>query len=162
MKKLLPLLFCVIIFANACTKKRCAYNASTKVATTAEITALKQHLDSKGIVATQAASGLFYKIIEAGTGTETPTLCDAVNVAYKGTLLDGTSFDSSEGVTFELGRLIDAWQKAIPLIKKGGKIEIYAPASLAYGASGVPAVNGSVAIPPYSPLYFEIQLLDIN
>lgn len=107
----------------------------------------------------KTASGLLYKIEKAGEG-ESPKATDTVKVHYKGTLTDGTVFDSSydrgEPIEFQLNQLIPAWIEAIPMLKKGGKMEIVAAPNLAYGE------RQAGKIPANSTLKFEIELLDFK
>ena len=103
-------------------------------------------------------SGLQYKVIKEGTGN-TPTATDKVKTHYKGTLIDGTEFDSSykrnRPAEFGVKGVIKGWTEALQLMKVGGKWELYIPAELAYGQRGRPS------IPANSTLIFEIELLDI-
>ncbi|OYX66803.1 MAG: peptidylprolyl isomerase [Sphingomonadales bacterium 32-64-17] len=96
----------------------------------------------------------------AGDGTgPAPTVQDTVTVHYTGKLTDGTTFDSSRGrdpATFPLGRLVKAWQIAIPYMGVGDTAEILVPAEMGYGA------RGAGPIPPASTLWFEIELLGIE
>ncbi|MDH2924692.1 FKBP-type peptidyl-prolyl cis-trans isomerase FkpA [Nicoletella semolina] len=107
----------------------------------------------------KTASGLLYKIEKAGEGAS-PKATDKVKVHYKGTLTDGTVFDSSyergEPIEFQLNQLIPAWVEAIPMLKKGGKMEIVVPPSLGYGE------RQAGKIPANATLKFEIELLDFN
>ncbi|MDH2998448.1 peptidylprolyl isomerase [Pasteurellaceae bacterium LFhippo2] len=107
----------------------------------------------------KTASGLLYKIEKAGEG-ESPKATDTVKVHYKGTLPDGTVFDSSydrgEPIEFQLNQLIPAWIEAIPMLKKGGKMEIVLPPELGYGD------RQAGKIPANSTLKFEIELLDFK
>lgn len=109
---------------------------------------------------TTTASGLQYKIISPGDGT-LPTAADTVQVHYRGTLIDGTEFDSSYThggpATFPLNGVIPGWTEGLQLISKGGKAELYIPSELAYGPRGMGQVIG-----PHSALVFEVELLDIN
>ncbi|MEA3503695.1 MAG: FKBP-type peptidyl-prolyl cis-trans isomerase [Bacteroidota bacterium] len=104
-------------------------------------------------------SGLQYKVIKEGEGAM-PAAEDNVSVHYHGTLLDGKVFDSSvdrgEPVTFPVNGVIKGWQEAIQLMKEGGKLLIFVPSELAYGAQGA----GNV-IPPHTPLAFEVELIKI-
>lgn len=108
----------------------------------------------------ETASGLQYIIEEAGTGNK-PGPTDQVEVHYRGTLLDGKEFDSSysrnEPIVFGLNQVIPGWTEGVQLIGKGGKIKLFIPSDLAYGARG--AGN---AIPPDSTLIFDVELLDIK
>ena len=110
--------------------------------------------------ATAPAPALVYRSLREGTGAS-PTAADSVRVHYRGTLLDGTEFDSSykrnEPATFPLGRVIPCWTEGVQRMKVGGKAELVCPPELAYGARGA---GGS--IPPNATLRFEIELLAIN
>ncbi|MDP0026013.1 FKBP-type peptidyl-prolyl cis-trans isomerase [Glaesserella parasuis] len=116
-----------------------------------------EYAKKSGVKKTQ--SGLLYKIEKAGSG-EAPKATDTVKVHYKGTLPDCTVFDSSydrgEPIEFQLNQLIPAWVEAIPMLKKGGKMEIVAPPQLAYGD------RQAGKIPANSTLKFEIELLDFK
>jgi FKBP-type peptidyl-prolyl cis-trans isomerase FklB len=103
-------------------------------------------------------SGLQYKVIKEGTG-ETPTATDRVKVNYKGTLINGTEFDSSykhgQPATFPVNGVIKGWSEALQLMKQGSKWELYIPPNLAYGE------GGNASIPPNSVLIFEVELLEV-
>jgi len=103
-------------------------------------------------------SGLQYKVITEGTGN-TPVATDKVKTHYRGTLINGTEFDSSykrnKPAEFGVKGVIKGWTEALQLMKEGGKWELYMPATLAYGERGRPG------IPPNSTLIFEIELLEI-
>ena len=106
------------------------------------------------------APGLTYKSLREGTGAS-PTATDAVKVHYRGTLMNGTEFDSSykrnEPATFPLNRVIPCWTQGVQRMKVGGKAELVCPPELAYGERGA---GGT--IPPNATLRFEIELLAIN
>lgn len=107
----------------------------------------------------ETASGLLYKIEKVGEGSS-PKAEDTVKVHYKGTLPDGTVFDSSyergKPIEFQLNQLIPGWIEAIPMLKKGGKMEIVVPPALGYGE------RAAGKIPANSTLKFEIELLDFK
>ncbi len=111
---------------------------------------------NKDVVTT--ASGLQYKVLTKGTG-DIPTASDRVKVNYRGTLLDGTEFDSSykrnEPATFGCNQVIKGWTEALTLMPVGSKWMLYIPYSLAYGE------REAGKIPPYSTLIFEVELLEI-
>lgn len=106
------------------------------------------------------SSGLHYKIIETGTGAR-PTEDATVEVHYRGTLIDGTEFDSSykRGVPAQFGvtQVIPGWVEALQLMKEGAKWELYIPPGLAYGPGGTGGVIG-----PNQTLIFEVELLDAS
>lgn len=118
---------------------------------------LAENKTKEGVVTT--ASGLQYKIITKGTG-EIPTADSKVKVHYKGTLLDGTEFDSSykrnEPATFGAGQVIKGWTEALTLMPVGSKWELYIPYELAYGS------RDAGPIKPFSTLIFEVELLGIE
>jgi FKBP-type peptidyl-prolyl cis-trans isomerase FkpA len=110
---------------------------------------------SNGINATAHSSGLYYEIINAGSGT-TPTAGSTVSVTYTGKLLNGTIFDSkSTPIQLSLPQTITGWQYGLPLIAEGGVIKLIIPSSLAFGCTG------TGAIPADAVLYFEITLVDV-
>lgn len=119
---------------------------------------LAQNAQEEGVITTP--SGLQYKVIEEGTG-ERPTLQDSVTVHYRGTLTDGTEFDSSFGgepITFPLGNVIQGWQEGLQLMTVGSRYMLYIPSELGYGARGTPGGP----IPPNATLIFEVELLGIG
>jgi FKBP-type peptidyl-prolyl cis-trans isomerase len=105
------------------------------------------------------ASGLQYFVIKEGTGPK-PTLSNAVEVNYKGTLLNGKQFDSNEGkepISFQLDGVIPGWTEGLQLMTKGSKYRFFIPYHLAYGERGA-----GRDIMPYSTLIFEIELLEVK
>lgn len=119
---------------------------------------LAEYAQREGVTKTE--SGLMYKVITAAEGKK-PTESDVVTVHYKGTLVDGTEFDSSytrgQPANFPVGAVIPGWVEAIQLMPVGSKWEVVIPAGLAYGESGAPP-----SIPPQAALVFEIELLGIG
>lgn len=111
----------------------------------------------EGVVTTE--SGLQYKELTAGEGDK-PAFADTVSVHYKGTLIDGTEFDSSykrnEPATFPVAGVIPGWVEALQLMNVGDKWELTIPSELAYGENGAGANIG-----PNATLVFEVELLDI-
>lgn len=105
-------------------------------------------------------SGLQYKVLEQGDG-EKPDADDVVRVHYKGTMLDGTVFDSSyergEPAMFSLAQVVPGWQEGIALMPVGSKYRLWIPSDLAYGEMGTP--NGEIA--PNATLVFDVELLEI-
>ena len=119
---------------------------------------LADNKTKEGVVTT--ASGLQYKVITKGTG-EIPADTCKVKVNYKGTLIDGTEFDSSykrkEPATFRANQVIKGWTEALTLMPVGSKWELYIPYDLAYGTR---ETGGQIK--PYSALVFEVELLGIE
>jgi FKBP-type peptidyl-prolyl cis-trans isomerase FklB len=105
-------------------------------------------------------SGLQYKVIKEGTG-RSPSDTDRVKVNYRGTLVDGTEFDSSysrnQPAEMAVTGVIKGWTEALKLMKEGAKWQLFIPASLAYGERGA-----GQKIPPNSALVFEIELLEVK
>jgi FKBP-type peptidyl-prolyl cis-trans isomerase FklB len=107
----------------------------------------------------QTSSGLQYEILQVGNG-ETPSASSTVRVHYHGMLIDSTVFDSSvergEPAEFPVGGVIAGWTEALQLMPVGSKWRLFIPQELAYGERGAGA-----AIPPYSALIFDVELLEI-
>ena len=163
MKLFVPVFF-LIIFISSCKKDAsCGYKDSSTIAPASEIQQLKDSLAKYGITATQDNSGFFYKINNGGSNPFVSNLCSNITLTYKGTFFNGTVFDSTaaNGVAnFQLGQVIVGWQKGVPLIKKGGDIDLYIPPSLGFGAS--PRTGGPVTIPANSYLVFNVKIVDIQ
>jgi FKBP-type peptidyl-prolyl cis-trans isomerase FklB len=104
-------------------------------------------------------SGLQYKIVTAGTGPK-PTASDTVACNYRGTLVNGTEFDSSykrgQPLKFPVGGVIKGWTEALQLMPVGSKWQLFIPSDLAYGE------HGNQGIPPNSTLIFEVELVSIE
>jgi FKBP-type peptidyl-prolyl cis-trans isomerase FkpA len=160
------LLGSVMLAFSGCKKSdnaACPYSESATVAPAAEVTALQGYITSIGATPVQHSSGMFYTITTPGTGTVAPALCSTITVKYTGKLLSGFTFDSNAvGTQFQLGQLIVGWQKALPLLRKGGKITLYIPPSLGYGTREVRDNNGTLIIPSNSNLVFEVELVDVQ
>jgi FKBP-type peptidyl-prolyl cis-trans isomerase FklB len=121
-------------------------------------TFLAENKTKDGVVA--LPSGLQYKIITAGTGPK-PAETDSVVCNYRGTLLDGTEFDSSykrgQPATFPVNSVIKGWTEALQLMPAGSKWQLFVPADLAYGARGA---GGEIG--PNATLVFEVELISIQ
>ena len=105
-------------------------------------------------------SGLQYQVITEGKG-KSPKADDTVTVQYRGTLIDGTEFDSSykrgQPATFPVGGVIKGWTEALQLMKEGSKWQLFIPSNLAYGENGAGATIG-----PNAVLIFEVELVSIK
>jgi FKBP-type peptidyl-prolyl cis-trans isomerase FklB len=119
---------------------------------------LAENKTKEGVVTT--ASGLQYKVLRAGKGPK-PKLEDTVTTHYRGTLLDGTEFDSSyrrnEPVSFKISGVIPGWTEALQLMETGSKWQLFIPADLAYGPKSPGGLIG-----PNETLIFEVELLSIQ
>ena len=119
---------------------------------------LAENATKEGVKTTE--SGLQYKVIKEGQG-EIPTKESTVKVHYKGTLIDGTEFDSSykreEPTSFRADRVIAGWTEALTMMPVGSKWELYIPQELAYGSR-----QTGEHIKPFSALVFEVELLEIE
>lgn len=161
MKNLFFALFVISTFSG-CLKDSentftCTYNECNQKASAAEIEQVQAYLTANNIAATQHCSGLFYVIDNAGTGVA-PTVCNTVVVMYEGKLTDGTTFDKSTSpVDFPLSRVIVGFRNGLPLIKTGGKIRLFVPPSLGYGAN---PPQGS-SIPANAILIFDVSLQQV-
>ncbi len=118
---------------------------------------LAENGKKEGVITT--ASGLQYKVLTEGKG-RTPKATDTVSTHYRGTFIDGKEFDSSykrnTPAEFGVTQVIAGWTEVLQLMKEGGKMQLWVPYSLAYGEQG-----RQPAIPPYSMLIFEVELLKI-
>ncbi len=111
--------------------------------------------------AQKSASGLVYRSLKEGKGAN-PAASDIVKVNYRGTLIDGTEFDSSykrgEPAEFPLNGVIKCWTEGVGKMKVGGKAKLTCPPEIAYGEQGTPGGP----IPPQATLSFEVELLAIT
>ena len=156
-KKLLTCALCV------CTLYACKKSDSDKCTTvigyptTTEVSNLKSYLTANSITATEDSRGFFYNVTFPGTGSEYPALTDSVTVRYIGKLTNGTVFDSTasgETRKFPLGNLIFGWQYGLPLVKRGGIVDLYLPPALGYGCNAYPK------LPSNSNTVFHVELVD--
>ncbi|MEP2650572.1 MAG: FKBP-type peptidyl-prolyl cis-trans isomerase [Paraglaciecola sp.] len=124
---------------------------------TAGLAFLTENAERAGVIQTE--SGLQYEILMQGEG-RSPLVSDTVKVQYKGTLLNGTEFDSSyarnKPASFPLNLVIKGWTEGVQLMKEGAKFKFYVPSELAYGARSTGKIPGN------STLIFEVELLEIT
>lgn len=119
---------------------------------------LVENAKKEGVTITE--SGLQYRVLTEGTGAS-PTARDRVEVHYKGTLIDGTQFDSSydrgQTIEFPLSGVIKGWTEGVQLMKEGAVYEFVIPSDLAYGPRGISGV-----IPPGATLIFQVELISVK
>ena len=119
---------------------------------------LEKNKARQGVTTTE--SGLQYEILREGTGGS-PSATDRVSVNYKGSLLDGTEFDSSykrgQPSTFNVNQVIKGWSEGLQLMKAGGKYKLYVPSKLGYAERGAGDKIG-----PNAMLIFEVELMSIE
>ncbi len=119
---------------------------------------LAENAKKEGVKTTP--SGLQYKVIKEGTGKQ-PTTSSTVKVHYRGTLINGTEFDSSykrnEPIDFGVTQVIKGWTEGLQLMKEGAKYQLFIPSNLAYGPRGAGGVIG-----PDETLIFEVELLEVK
>ena len=119
---------------------------------------LENNKTQEGVKVT--ASGLQYKVLTEGSGKQ-PKATDTVEVHYRGTLIDGTEFDSSykrnQSISFPLNGVIAGWTEGLQLMKEGSKYKLFIPSELGYGAQGA----GNV-IYPNATLIFEVELIKVK
>ncbi len=168
MKKWFLLSSLSLLMFSACKKdKDCNTAAPATVASAAETAYLQNYLTTNSITATEK-NGMFYSITTQGGGTS-PNQCSTIGLTYKGTLITGTTdggtFDETpagQKSTFTLSGLIAGWRIIFPLVKAGGKVTLFIPPSLGYGAQSTPDRPGYVGIPSNSYLKFTVSLIDVQ
>jgi FKBP-type peptidyl-prolyl cis-trans isomerase len=119
---------------------------------------LQENAKKEGVKVTP--SGLQYRVLHQGTGGKSPAADGEVEVHYRGTLIDGTVFDSSydrgESLSFFLNQVIAGWTEGLQMMSEGDKYELTIPYQLGYGERGYPG-----AIPKFATLIFEVELLKV-
>lgn len=169
MNKIIGISFLALIFlgckkTGTSNEPDCTYDACALKAPASEIQMVQNYLTANNITATQHCSGLFYAIDTEGTGL-TPNVCSFIIASYVGKLTNGNIFDQSpqgQYLEIELWKLIKGWINGLPFIKAGGKIRLYIPPSLGYGAADRKDQNGTVVIPGNSVIIFEVNLVAVK
>jgi FKBP-type peptidyl-prolyl cis-trans isomerase FkpA len=155
-KFVLPLsLFFLMFTGPNCSKKSTACTPKTPASEAAQ---LQAYCAGNGITPTAHSSGLFYQILNSGSGA-TASANSTIYITYVGKLADGTIFDqqsNSAATGWPLNQLIEGWRVGIPLIQKGGEIKLVVPSSMAYDCKGKGRVPGDAI------LFFDITLVDVQ
>ena len=140
-------------------KQQEAHNAQAEKNRLEGETFLAENAGKEGVITTE--SGLQYKVLTEGDGAK-PAATDTVEVHYRGTLIDGTEFDSSYSrnstVTFPVNGVIPGWIEALQLMPTGSKWQLFIPSDLAYGPGG----TGGGPIGPNATLIFDVELIAIK
>ena len=153
--RIFALVFVMIPLLQSCKKSQQICKEKTPQEEEATILA---YAASNNINATKDPTGLYYEVIDPGTGAK-PSSSSTVKVTYTGKLLNGQVFDqmtSPSATGWVLSTLITGWQVGLPHISQGGSIKLIVPSSMAYGCSAI----GS--IPSNSILYFEVTLVQVQ
>ena len=162
------LIFSFALALSACKKKveECTLTPGSTVASANEELMITNYLSTNSITTAVEFenSGLYYIIDNPGT-SEKPGLCSVMAVKYVGKLANGTIFDQTVGTataSFTLGGLIEGWKRSLPLIGEGGKIRLFIPPSMGYGANGLINSNtGVTIIPGNSILIFDVEVVAV-
>ena len=171
MKGMMFGLFIISIIFASCVKTNstgggCSFQLSNVAVPDSQVQAIKDSIDTNGITnAIQDPAGFFYHIDSLKSGATVTGLCSTIYVRYKASFFNGVVFDSTATnsiASFQLGQAIVGWQKALPLLSKGGVMTLYLPPSLAYGANTVLDNSGNIVIPGSSYLVFNINLVDVQ
>ncbi|MFT3907801.1 MAG: FKBP-type peptidyl-prolyl cis-trans isomerase [Ferruginibacter sp.] len=167
MKKWFFVLICLPFVFGACKKDKgtgCTAVQTTQVATTPEIDSIQNFLNHNGITAIKHECGAFYTIDSVGSRVS-PGICSSVAVTYTGYLMGQTTsfqeYTDSAGVVFSMQDVVIGWQRVLPELKEGGKITIYIPPSLGYGATDKKNPDGDIIVPRNSYMKFNISLLQV-
>jgi len=146
------MLFLVVGAISSCKKD--SYDPEKQAAVDDGL--IKDFIAKNSIAAVKHSSGLYYQIINPGSGALV-SVSNTVSVGYEGRLLNGNIFDKSPQISFPLSNVITGWQIGIPLIKRGGKIRLIIPSVLAYGNK-----SPSTDIPKNSVLDFTVDLINVQ
>ena len=159
----------VLVSLTGCKKEaaECPTTSGSSVAPANERTQVTTYLSTNNITngVELGNSGMFYVIDAAGDNNK-PGQCSNLTVKYSGKFEDGTVFDQTTGTNvayFSLGQLIEGWKRGLPLIGAGGKIRLYIPPTLGYGANGVfNSSTGVYIIPKNAMLIFTIEIINVS
>lgn len=161
MKKLFYLVALVLVATAGCKKDEECPQESTASAPASERNIIRDYLTANGLTATEHSSGIFIAIQDSGTGAK-PDICNRVVVHYNGMFMQsGNSFDAGSNVSFLLSEVISGWQKGMQVLKTGGRMMLYVPPTMGYGANDYPS-SSNPRIPGNSYLKFDVQLVSVQ
>lgn len=154
----LPVFLILVIFGSGCLKD----NTCSPKSAASEAAQIQAYALANGINATAHSSGLYYEIINPGSGVAATANSNIV-ITYTGKLTNGTIFDqqttpnnTTANPPWPLNQLIEGWRFGIPLIQEGGHIKLIIPSALAYGCTGKNSIPGDAI------LFFDIELVDVQ
>ena len=159
MRKTALCLLCIALLLANCFKEKNDCVARDIVAPAAEQQVLADYITANNINATKHSSGLYYQVIQGGSGIN-PAICSSIKVGFTGKLTNGTEVEKDDYMVLNLKLMLEGWRITLPLIQANGKIKIWLPPTLAYGAQGK-KVGTTEVIPPNSILIYDITLYEV-
>ncbi|HVY74491.1 MAG TPA: FKBP-type peptidyl-prolyl cis-trans isomerase [Puia sp.] len=161
MKRIVFALICLLTIAvfAACLKTTSGYTACSDVAVTTDSPVLIHFAADSITPLSKDTSGLYFQILDSGSGVS-PVSSSGLVLTYTAELMDQTVFDQATNSNLQglqLYQLIEGMQIGLKKIKKGGHIKLLIPSALAWGCAGLPP-----AVPSNAPVYFNVQLIDVN
>ena len=161
MKNFFYLVTFLLVGLAACKKDEACPQESSSSAPANERQVIRDYLNANGLSATEHSSGIFIAVADSGTGAK-PSICNRVVVHYNGMFMQsGASFDAGNNVSFLLSEVIAGWQKGVQALKPGGRMMLYVPPTMGYGANDYPS-STNPAIPGGSYLKFDVQLVSVQ
>jgi FKBP-type peptidyl-prolyl cis-trans isomerase FkpA len=154
----LSILALLMIVAAGCSKKS---KSCDPVPVAKEEPDILKYISENGITASRDPSGIYYEIINPGSGIY-PGNTSKVTINYIGKLLNNTVCDSAQNKEWPMTSLVTGFQIGLPLIKKGGTIKLILPSSYGYGCTPILDANNNVRVPANSILVFDIDLLNVQ
>ena len=150
----------LFMYAMSCQKSSPGYYSCSDLPPAKDSAALLQFASNHGITASLDTTGLYFQIIDTGTGSK-PVSTSKIYVSYTAELMDGTIFDSVSNALntgWVLNQLIYGWQIGLPKIREGGRIKLLVPSMFGYGCNG----SGDGRVPKDAPLYFDVTLVSVG
>jgi len=157
MRKVFTFFVAAFLIFTACKKQH--DGGCVPVTPSSESASIASFCTANGINATTDSNGIYYQIIDRGSGSKA-NMDSVITVTYSTSLLNGQVVDTTHfitPVTLPLNQFIEGWRIAIPYIQEGGHIKMVIPSSLAYGCTGIQNL-----VPSNAPLYYDVLLLDVS